>query len=132
MLLHRLFILLLLPLTINFNSEVQLSLAVLQGFIFSEDNKTSWRETNSYAVLLLCTKQAPKFITSGVSVVFIWAAWMQYNDQEADLHQYIGEELYWHESMVIGQRDGKAAQILMFNDRPFALNNYKSYMADTS
>lgn len=57
---------------------------------------------------------------------------MQYNDQEADLHQYIGEELYWHESMVIGQRDGKAAQILMFNDRPFALNNYKSYMADTS
>lgn len=132
MLLHRLFILLLLPPTINFNSEVQLSLAVLQGFVFCEDNKTSWRETNSCAVLLLCTKQTPKFITSGVAVVFIWAAWVQYNDQEADLHQSIGEELYWHESMVIGQRDGKAAQILMFNDRPFALNNYKSYMADTS
>lgn len=34
--------------------------------------------------------------------------------------------------MVIGQRDGKAAQILMFNNRPFTLNNYKSYMADMS
>lgn len=57
---------------------------------------------------------------------------MQQNDQEADFHQYIGEQLYWHESMDIGQRDGEAAQILMFNDRPFALNNYKSYMADMS
>ena len=57
---------------------------------------------------------------------------MLHNDQEADFHQYIGKQLYWHESMFIGQRDGKAAQIPMFNDRPFTLNNYKSYMADTS
>lgn len=57
---------------------------------------------------------------------------MQHDDQEADFHQYIGEQLYWHESTVIGQRDGKAAQILMFNNNSFALNNYKSYMADTS
>lgn len=57
---------------------------------------------------------------------------MQHNDWEADFRQYIGEQLYRHESMVIGQRDGKAAHILMFNNRPFTLNNYKSYMADMS
>lgn len=34
--------------------------------IFSEDKKASWREANSCTVLLLCTKQAPKFTTSGV------------------------------------------------------------------
>lgn len=31
-----------------------------------------------------------------------------------------------------GCGDGKAAWTLMFNDRSFALNNYKSYMADMS
>lgn len=35
-------------------------------------------------------------------------------------------------TLDIGQGDGKSAWTLMFNDRPFALNNYESYMSDTS
>lgn len=94
-----------------------MSLAVVWGFIFFEDNKPPWTQTNNCADLY----------EVGTEVHHFW--W------KSSIYSHCGWSIMIAKqtsTLDIGQGDGKSAWTLMFNDRPFALNNYESYMSDTS